>query len=174
MFIDPLFHFYINHSEFEALCFTEGHLYCVLGIVFYYPEYTEMISYVHYLSQFAPRCVWRLLFRMGRRTAGGDLVTVETQKRICSAVLDVTTGPAASVWIRADAHFTAAEHLGCTAASSAAAWFVHTHTHTFTQKLLSILNKSRQELCWKTQITSWTQHEAQSRALIHTTPWSAG
>lgn len=60
--------------------------------------------------------------RMGRRTAGGDLVTVETQKRICFAVLAVTTGPAASVWIRADAHFTAAEHLGCTAASSAAAW----------------------------------------------------
>lgn len=81
-----------------------------------------------------------LLCRMDRRTAGGDPVTAATQMKICSAVPAVTTSLAVSVWTRADARCTGAEHPGCTAASSAAAWSVHTHTHThaFTQKLKSV------------------------------------
>lgn len=76
---------------------------------------------------------------MGRRIAGGDLVTAETQMKICFAVLAATTGPAASAWTRAAAHFTAAEHLGCMAASSAAAWCVQRNV---TRKLLQIFNEN--------------------------------
>lgn len=67
-------------------------------------------------------------------------MTAETQTKICSAVPAVTTGLAVNVWTRADARCTGAEHRGCTAASSAAAWSVHTHTetHTLTQKPKSV------------------------------------
>lgn len=76
---------------------------------------------------------------MDRRTAGGDPVTAETQTKICSAVPAVTTGLAVNVWTRVDARCTGAEHPGCTAASSAAAWSVHTHIQRhITRRLKSV------------------------------------
>lgn len=63
-------------------------------------------------------------------------MTAETQTRICSVVPAVTTGPAASVWTRVDAHSTAAERPGCTAASSAAAWSVHKSVTHHTQNYM--------------------------------------
>lgn len=95
------------------------------------------VSYIcqfHDLSLFDPWPLWPLLCRTGRHTAGGDPVTAEMQTRIRSVVPAVTTGPAASVWTRADAHSTAVAHPGCTDASSVAAWSVHRNTDTHSHR----------------------------------------
>ena len=96
-------------------------------------------SQQHMSVYFTPDPCDLFFCRMARHTAGGDPASVETQTKICFAALAVTTGPAASVWTRADAHSTAAEHPGCTAASSAAAWSVYTHTHLHTHLELHVL-----------------------------------
>lgn len=69
---------------------------------------------------------------MDRPTADEEPVTVATQTRISSAVPAVTTDPAVSAWTRADAHSTAVEGPGCTAASNVAAWLVHRHRKSHT------------------------------------------
>jgi len=92
-----------------------------------------------------------LFCRTGRHIAGDDPATVETQMRTCSAAQDVTTGPAVSVWTRADARSTAAERPGCMAVSSAAAWFVHRNKGTLREATCVFPTESEAVLYIKSQ-----------------------